>query len=453
MITVTINNSMSRVAGLTIKQFKELKEKLSYSIDASAAYFSGSRFNKRTLLGKRGDFPTGLLYVVYAYLDKTRAKHQVADLRKAPSKPVKRFSLYIDHGVYPEQEAAAYEACRAARGIIVMPTGVGKSLVAALLIDNLQLRTLVVVPSLELKKQLTKSFKTYFGDNPGVVGELGCDIAVENVDALNPDFVIDYDVVIIDEFHHSGAKTYRKLNKKAWKNVYYRFGLTATPFRSQDNERLLLESVLSEVVYKLTYQVAVSKGYIVPMEAYYIDLPGISIDGYTWGEVYGETVVRNKGRNSTIAELLNNLNNAKVATLCLVKEIQHGLQIQALTPAIHFVKGENLDNRITLLELNLGERHAIIGTTGVMGEGVDTKPIEYVIIAGLGKSKNAFMQQVGRGFRRYPGKESCKIIIFRDKSHKWTLAHFKAQCKILKDEYGIKPVKLALDTYQETVVL
>ena len=65
-----------------------------------------------------------------------------------------------------------------------------------------------------------------------------------------------------------------------------------------------------------------------------------------------------------------------------------------------------------------------------------------IILAGLGKSKNAFMQQCGRGVRRYGDKQSAKIIIFRDASHKWSLAHFKEQVKILQEEYGVTPAKL-----------
>jgi superfamily II DNA or RNA helicase len=52
------------------------------------------------------------------------------------------------------------------------------------------------------------------------------------------------------------------------------------------------------------------------------------------------------------------------------------------------------------------------------------------------------MQQCGRGFRRYEDKESCKIILIKDSSHKWTKQHFKAQCKILEEEYGVIPLKI-----------
>lgn len=253
-----------------------------------------------------------------------------------------------------------------------------------------------------------------------------------------------YDCVIIDEFHHSAASTYRKLNAKAWSDVYYRIGLTATPFRSQDNERLLLESILSKIIYRVEHKAAVEKGYIVPVEAYYIEVPKQQVEGMHWREVYSELVVNNDIRNELICTILTSLVDAGKKTLCLVKEINHGNKIAEST-LLHFANGEAENTRELISNFNGGLHTGLIGTTGVLGEGIDTKPAEYIIIAGLGKSKNSIMQSAGRGFRKYPGKESCKIILFRDTSHKWTKAHFNAQCKYLLEEYGIKPTRIILD--------
>lgn len=442
-VTLTIDNSISKIDGLTSDDVKSLSKDLSYSQNPQASYFSKSYSSQKiSLLTKRGDFPTGLLYLVHDYLYKNHILYTVKDLRIPPS-PQKSFPIAtLLHTPYPTQKNAAKAALNASRGVIVAPTGTGKSIIAILIVQAVQVPTLIVVPSLELKKQLTQSFKNAFGSK--FVGNFkdGKLIAIDNVDALDLAVVSPYDCIILDEFHHSGASTYRKLNKKAWTKAFYRFGLTATPFRSQDNERLLLESVLSQVIYRVDYQKAVSDNQIVPMEAYYIDLPKVAVDSYTWSEVYSKLVVENDYRNKIISNLILNLNENSVPTICLVKEIAHGLNIQAYCKDIHFVKGENDNNREKLLEFNLGERKCLIGTTGTLGEGVDSKPCEFVIIAGLGRSKNAFMQQVGRAFRTSAGKESCKVILFRDDSHKFTIRHFKEQVKILKDEYGVVPIKL-----------
>lgn len=341
---------------------------------------------------------------------------------------------------YPEQLQAVDYAARAERAAIVMPTGYGKSVTMALLINKLQVRTLVVVPNLTLKLQLRASFKKWFGDTPNLV--------VENIDSSKLEKLNDFDCLIIDEAHHVAAATYRRLNKISWSGIYYRFFFTATPFRSRSEETLLYESIAGRVAYRVSYHDAVAAGALTPVEAYYIDLPKIEMEGNpaSWAAVYKELVVENEYRNKVIAGLIDSLALAKAPTLCLVREITHGEAIQKLSAiSPPYAKGENDDNSLLFSAFNSGRIRSLIGTLGVLGEGIDTKPAEYVILGALGKSKNQFMQSVGRGFRRSPGKESCKIILFRDRSHKFTIRHFNAQVRYLKEEYGIVPAKLEVD--------
>jgi superfamily II DNA or RNA helicase len=247
----------------------------------------------------------------------------------------------------------------------------------------------------------------------------------------------------LDEAHHAAAKTYRQLNKTAWAGIYHRFYLTATPFRTQPEESILFESIAGQVIYELTYASAVAQGLIVPVEAYYIEVPKVKNDYYTWAEVYSNLVVKNDIRNEMIALTLARLNAANLSTLCLVKEVAHGAKIEALT-ALAFANGKDDDTRSYIKDFNSGEIKSLIGTEGLLGEGVDSRPCEYVIVAGLGKARGAFMQKVGRAVRTYPGKDSAKVIIIKDLSHRFTARHFREQCKILKEYYGITPTKLDL---------
>ncbi len=412
---------------------------------------------KHFLMDQYGNFPTGLLYIVEDYLTQKKIPFGYQDTRVVPEIPHPAWEGIVTerpYESYPEQVEAADTAYEFGRGIVAAPTGVGKSTIAAEIIDRFRLVTLIVVPSLELKRQLTEGLKTYFGDDsvgPLVNGRPAYRISVENVDALDPKKVIDgIDLVIVDEFHHSGAATYQDLNRTAWANVYFKIGMTATPFRSKSNERLLLESVLSHVIYRIEYEVAVRKGYIVPMEAYYVELAAMKLSKLTgnFRAVYRELVVERQDRNAIIARMAANLALAGISALVLVKQIDHGLLIQeavaTLGVDIPFVKGENDDNRAVIGAFNRREIDVLIGTTGILGEGVDTKPCEYVILAGLGRSKNAFMQQCGRSFRKFQGKQSCKVIIFRDRSHAWMENHFQAQCEYLLEEYGIVPEVLEI---------
>lgn len=408
------------------------------------------------LMDKACRFPTGLLYLLQGWLEKSGRDWEETDLRERPgTRPADAPSMFKP-GVAPvpylEQLEAAVAGVTHGRGILVAPTGVGKSLIAALICDMLQCRTLIVVPKLGLKQQLTESLQEFFGVNavgPLVKGQATHWITVENVDALRGKSP-RIDAVLIDEFHRAGAKGYRTLNQKAWTEVYFKLGLTATPFRSRTEERVLLESVLSQVIYRVTYKQAVAKKYIVPVEAYYYDLPVKKrVKANSWQGVYKELVTENGYRNRLIAHLMGNVVEAGQSALTLTKQVLHGETIEELLRQrgldVPFAEGKKGDvNRELLRAFNAQEKLGLIGTSGIMGEGQDTKPCEWVFLAGLGKSKNQFMQQVGRGVRRFGAKESCKVIIFRDESHKWTLSHFDEQVMYLRQEYGIEPVKLEL---------
>jgi superfamily II DNA or RNA helicase len=461
VIRLEIDNSQCRITGLSDAQFTKLRDILSYTESTKSVYYNGFKSTKRNLMDRTGVFPTGLLYLVQKYLEpmKDPSAVQTVDKRKRPkTHQLGLQSLFVkgDLKPYPEQLEAARAALTHGRGIVVAPTGVGKSFIAALVCEAFQVKTLIVVPSLELKAQTLSSLQNAFGaDKVGPLdlsGEAGKFITVENVDALDTKRNLKgVDLVIIDEFHHSGAKTYRDLNKKAWSSVYFKIGMTATPFRSQEHERLLLESVLSKVIYRIEYKTAVEKGYIVPLEAYYYDLPAIPLqcNPKNYAAVYSELFVKREDRNQLIAQLVANLHDQDASTLVLSKQIEHGEELARIIKAksgltVPFAQGANDNNRQLILEFNLREHIALIGTVGVLGEGVDTKPAEWIILAGGGKSKNQFMQNCGRAFRVFPGKESGKVILFRDPSHKWMLDHFRQCCKHLLEEYGIVPVKLPL---------
>jgi len=328
---------------------------------------------------------------------------------------------------YLDQLKAVEAAVKHKRGTISMPTGSGKSHVIRLIIERLNLKTLVVVPSLEIKRQLKHTLK-------GLKN-----VTVENIDSKALRYMTNFDILIIDECHHVAAKTYQKLNKVAWTKIYYRFLFTATPFRNDSEETLLFEAICGEVIYRLSYADAVKAGYIVPVDAFYVESTKKETEAYTYRQVYNELVVNNLSRNLLLSSLMLKLNGSP--TLCLVREVLHGQILSDLT-GYPFVSGEDDESRDYIDLFNRGEITTLVGTTGILGEGVDSKPAEYIIIAGLGKAKSQFMQQVGRGVRKHANKESCKVILVKDKSHKFTLRHFNSQASILKEEYGVKPIRI-----------
>lgn len=437
-MVLEIGNSYSRITGLNTSQFKELAEILSYRVSPSEAYYNKGRSPVRCLLGKRGDFPSGLLHYVSEWAHDRKYPLETRDTRVVPKPTPGMFKLVCAPTPRAYQQEAVDLVAAFNRAGLEMVTGSGKSYTMALLIHKLQMKALVIVPNLGLKAQLQASFAQWFGGLNNIV--------VENIDSTTLKRPSDHDVLIIDETHHSSSSSYRKLNRSSWKNIYHRYFFTGTFFRSQDNEQLLLESIAGQCVYEFGYKEAVEAGAVVPAEAYYYDLPAQEMEGnpFHWGAVYSELVVNNKPRNALIVQLLRRLHSQGKSTLCLIKEIAHGNLLSEAT-GFPFANGQDGMSGGLIKGFNDGLIKTLIGTTGVLGEGVDTKPAEYLILAAGGKSKNSFMQQLGRGFRTYPGKESCKAIMFRDRSSKYLLKHFNVCVRYLKDEYGIKPALLTTE--------
>jgi superfamily II DNA or RNA helicase len=430
-----IDNVSSRVAGLSDADFLLLRKALSYRLDRqAAAYVPNPANHVKYLIDKKGNFPTGLMHRVMAFSAKNDLQVSVKDLRsgetalKVPGRSFKARTAIIP---YQAQVDALRAAKARRRGVIQMPTGTGKSFVIAMLLNELKLRTLIVVPTLELKSQLTESLSLTLTSMEGIV--------VENIDSTRLQTLKDFDCLILDEVHHGASKTYRNLNKSAWAKIRWRYGFSATPFRNNPEEQLLYESVAGEVLYQLEYKDAVRAGYIVPVEAYYIEVPKRPVEGYSWAEVYKELVVGNTARNVILARLGAILPNC----LTLVKEIAHGQELSMLN-GVPFANGVDEGSRELIRAFSSGKIPALIATEGVCSEGVDTRACSSVIIAGLGKAKTRFLQSVGRAVRNYPGKTSAKVFIVKDPSHKWCKNHFSAQKKILTEEYQIDTIKIEI---------
>lgn len=440
MITITYGNSYSKVSGLNAEQIKALRKVLSYKVDFATARFIPNPANRvKYCIDLKGNFATGLIDKVVRFLRYAGIVYQVDNKaldRTEPIRLTRAFKPGLHIKPYKDQLKAVERLLGYYRGVCSMPTGTGKSFVIAMLLVESGLKTLIVVPTLELKYQLTESLQSLISSTEG--------ITVENIDSTALKTAKDYDCLIIDECHRSAAQTYRNLNKAAWNNIRWRYSFSATPFRNDIEEQLLYEGVAGSVIFELSYKKATDMGYIVPADFYYYELPKIVTEGYTYAEVYKDLIVNNDYRNALIADLMTNLYKNDKYCLCLVKEIAHGEILEKLT-GIPFANGQDEDSRQWIKTFSSGKLKCLIGTEGILGEGVDTKPCEYVIIAGIGKARSAFMQKVGRALRRYGDKESAKVIIFKDKSHKWSLTHFKTQCKIVEVEYNTQPIKLEIE--------
>lgn len=143
------------------------------------------------------------------------------------------------------------------RGVVVMPTGSGKSLVARQAIVQTQRPTLILAPTIDLilqwASQLEKTFEQKIGIIGGGQNELAAitvctyDSALLRMETIGNQFGL----MIFDECHHLPSLSYQQAAQMAI--APFRLGLTATPERTDGGEAKLVDLIGPEV-----YRIAIS---------------------------------------------------------------------------------------------------------------------------------------------------------------------------------------------------
>ncbi|MET0754207.1 MAG: DEAD/DEAH box helicase family protein, partial [Pyrinomonadaceae bacterium] len=142
-------------------------------------------------------------------------------------------------------------------GVIVLPTGAGKSHVATMAIEMCKRQTLVVVPTLDLMNQWYDLLLSTFNAEIGLIGggfyEIGAITVTTYASAFRHQERIgnQFGLVIFDECHHLPGEGYKYAAEFAI--APFRLGLTATPERSDTGETML-EELIGKFVYRLEAQ-------------------------------------------------------------------------------------------------------------------------------------------------------------------------------------------------------
>ena len=162
--------------------------------------------------------------------------------------------LSVQPRPYQEEALARWQAARNA-GVVVLPTGAGKTLVAALAIHALGLWTLAVVPTLDLLAQWRTALAATLSLDPAQIGVFGggakelepITIITYDSAALYPRELRRFGLLIFDECHHLPAPTYRLIAESAFTPL--RLGLSATPERS-DMAHTDLDFLVGPEIYR-----------------------------------------------------------------------------------------------------------------------------------------------------------------------------------------------------------
>lgn len=142
-------------------------------------------------------------------------------------------------------------------GMVILPTGAGKTHVAAMAIEICKRQTLVVVPTIDLMNQWYDLLVSTFNAEIGLIGggfyEIGAITVTTYASAFRHQERLgnQFGLVIFDEAHHLPSEGYKYAAEFAI--APFRLGLTATPDRADGNDSLL-ENLVGKFVYRLEAQ-------------------------------------------------------------------------------------------------------------------------------------------------------------------------------------------------------
>jgi superfamily II DNA or RNA helicase len=309
--------------------------------------------------------------------------------------------------------------------LVVFPTAGGKSKIieediSSLLIQNPKLKILIVAPNIPIVNDWKKRIDTVLNNirqtvsvSENIHNQITCasyHALWSNAFSLSPDF---FDYIVIDEAHHAAAPMMRRALQ--YFTPKYLIGLSATPERIDFQQ---ISSIFGEYQTPLTIEEAMESGVISKARAYRINtnlnLSEVRFNGKTYNNSDLEKVIRVSSRNELIADVIEqHFNKGEFKNLqgiIFCTSIAHTEEIETImnsrgipTLAVH-------SNKTEPIQLYSEKKIRFLASCSLISEGWDSPQTSIVVMARPTFSKTLYLQQLGRGFRRYPGKDFLYII-------------------------------------------
>jgi len=406
-------------------------------------YWDGWKHLATKTLTSGWRFPAGLT----PYVAEKLGHPHIMDKRIVPAAS---FSSYIPSPVHlsKEQEAAVQIALTSQQGILQAPTGIGKGRIIGEIIRRTGVRALVVCDKKDLMYQLIDEIGRCVGSSRvGYCGDSNWfprDVTVATVQTLmsskaTSQFLQSFDLVIVDEAHHVTSPSFQNIMTQV--NAFYRFGFSATVFKSNNRGVFLnVQAHIGPLVAQVTTSQAVASGRIVPVDIFMMTDIQNRADELNWKTQYVSQIVDNTYRNEAIAKLVGIVEGP---TVVLVERVEHGETLATMLKA-PFVSGtmSSSKRKMHYQWFKMGLIPTLI--LGKLGnEALDLPNIDTLILAGGGKAPHLSIQRVGRSMRSSPGKSKSTVFDFMDRG-KYVGSHAKTRLRTYRSEpaYSVHEVSV-----------
>ncbi|MFK3980913.1 DUF3427 domain-containing protein [Micromonospora sp. NPDC050397] len=324
------------------------------------------------------------------------------------------------------------------RNLVVMATGTGKTIVAAL--DYRELRQRGTVESLlfvahqeQILRQSRSVFRHVLRD--GSFGEVlvGGErptqwrhvfASIQSLSRLDLD-PTRYDMVIVDEFHHAEAPTYARLLERVRPRVL--LGLTATPDRADGGD--VRRWFDGRTAVELHLWEALERQLLAPFQYFGLhDDVDLSTLAWKRGQGYetadlDRVFTGNDARARTILQAVRDkvdLGRMRALGFCVSighAEFMADWFTRAGVPARAVTSRVDAAGRRTLIDAFKAREVRVLFTVDLFNEGVDLPMVDTILMLRPTESATIFLQQLGRGLRLDDNKACLTVLDFIGGQH------------------------------------
>lgn len=460
---ISVNNVWTYVSGLPDRVVSAIRKEFRYHPEG---YFYSELYKSRRWDGyvylfsnKTNRIRSGMYERIRNLLDERfpEIRYIINDNRTIvkPQQTTKVRPTKLSFTPRDYQKEIAEEVFNYDKRVIELPTGAGKTKLAACLIHKNERPSLFVVPNLLLLYQAYDAFSKDLGIKPGMVGDGRCIVSktmpvvvctaqtLSKVLNLQPkknyfteanfdaSFAGKYEdfmeymptvrMVIWDEVHHTAADLYYEATEQLI-NVDRIYGLSATPYR-KDGATMKIEAASGPTIslkhIDLSFGDLFTRKVLCKPIIYSVAIPEARSVSKTqsYQVNYKYQVTDNTKRHKIVADIVKKYKKAIIA----VTRIKHGNNMYKVigSSAVEcYSSSKNLQKRFD--EFRSGKKSVLIST--LVDEGFDISDIDCVVIAAPCSDA---VQQIGRAIRMHPGKKSVDVYIIDDNAHTFARLNHK----------------------------
>ncbi|QZY87135.1 DEAD/DEAH box helicase family protein [Exiguobacterium acetylicum] len=309
------------------------------------------------------------------------------------------------------------------RALAVLATGLGKTYLSAFFAGDFT-RVLFLAHQKELLLQAERSFQKvnpawktgfYIGSDRTVTETT--EIVFASVQTLAQKRHLDrfatdqFDLIIVDEFHHAAATSYKKIID--YFTPRFLLGLTATPDRMDGADVYAI--CHHNVAFQMHFTAAIAEGFLTPFHYYgihdTIDYSQIRRIGRTYDASQLEHRQLDRDVADNIYHSWEKHRQTKTIGFCSsIKQAEYLAQVFREKGTTTFALTGQTTNRTKYMQAFEQGEIDVLFTVDLFNEGVDIPKVDTLLFCRPTESVAIYTQQIGRGLRLAQDKSHCVII-------------------------------------------